>query len=97
MGLDESNFNLSTESRSFLAKHLYRVQKSFSKFYEFRLLDDNNLTAMEAPNYIRINNFGHRKTGWHTYNPVKISMNSIGDITFENEVEMFLKTQKSYV
>lgn len=52
---------------------------------------------MEAPNYIRINNFGHRKKGWHTYNPIKISMNSIGDITFENEVEMFLKTQKSYV
>lgn len=97
LGLDESNFNLSTESRSFLAKHLYRAQKLSSKFYEFRLLYDNNLTAMEAPNYIRINNFGHRKTGWHTYNPIKISMNSIGDITFENEVEMFLKTQKSYV
>ena len=97
LDLEESNLNLKEESRSFLAKHLYRVQKLSSKFYEFRLVHDNNLESTATPNYIRINNFGHRKTGWHTHNPIKVSMNSIGEIRFENELEQFLKMQKDYV
>ena len=97
LDLDASRLDLKTESKSFLAKHLYRAQKLSSKFYEFRLVHDNNLSSLEAPHYIRINNFGHRKTGWHTHNPIKVAINTIGDLTYDNEVERFLKMQKSYV
>ncbi|MBL6870364.1 MAG: hypothetical protein ISQ98_01430 [Flavobacteriaceae bacterium] len=97
LDLEETKIVLKEESNSFLAKHLYRIQKLSSKFYEFRLVHDNNLTDTNAPNYIRINNFGHRKTGWHTHNPVKVRLNSIGELSFENEQEEFLKMQKDYV
>ena len=97
LDLEDSKIVLEEESNSFLAKHLYRIQKLSSKFYEFRLVHDNDLTDTVAPNYIRINNFGHRKTGWHTHNPIKVKMNSIGELSFENEHEEFIKMQKSYV
>ena len=97
LDLEETKIILKEESNSFIAKHLYRIQKLSSKFYEFRLVHDNNLTDTNAPNYIRINNFGHRKTGWHTHNPIKVRLNSIGELSFENEQEEFLKMQKDYV
>jgi len=34
----------------------------------------------DAPEYIRVNNFGERKTGWNTYNPVKVEVDVIGQI-----------------
>ena len=95
--LREKEIIIEEESNSFLAKHLYRIQKLSSKFYEFRLVHDNNLTDTGSPNYVRINNFGHRKTGWHTHNPIKVKVNSIGELSFENEQEKFIKMQKSYV
>lgn len=97
LDLEETKIVLKEESNSFLAKQLYRIQKLSSKFYEFRLVHDNNLTDTTPPNYIRINNFGHRKTGWHTHNPIKVRLNSIGELSFENEQEEFLKMQKDYV
>ena len=39
-----------------------------------------SLYTYEYPQYIRINNFGDRKTGWFTYNPYKIEVNSLGEI-----------------
>ncbi|MDB4269324.1 hypothetical protein N9877_00120 [Flavobacteriaceae bacterium] len=80
---------------SFLAKHLYRVQKLSSKFYEFRLVHDNQINETDSPNYIRINNFGQRKTGWLTYSPIKVRMNSIGKLEYINEINQFNKTQKT--
>lgn len=97
LDLEEKEIIIEEESNSFLAKHLYRIQKLSSKFYEFRLVHDNNLTDTGSPNYVRINNFGHRKTGWHTHNPIKVKVNSIGELSFENEQEKFIKMQKSYV
>ena len=58
---------------------------------------DNDTSTSDLPNYIRINNFGHRKTGWLTYNPIKVWMNTIGKLSFKDEVIEFNKTQKSYV
>lgn len=66
------------KSKELLSKHLYRVQKLSSFFYEFRLAYDNNLKNLEMPAFIRINNFGHRKTGWATYNPAKVKVNLAG-------------------
>ena len=97
MGVEDPSMDLSQESKSFLAKHLYRVQKLSSKFYEFRLVHDNQLNETESPNYIRINNFGDRKTGWLTHNPIKVWMNSIGKLECKDELVLFNKAQKTYV
>ena len=97
LNIDKTKINLDLESKSLLANHLYRVQKLSSKFYEFRLLYDNDTSTSDLPNYIRINNFGRRKTGWLTYNPIKVWMNTIGKLSFKDEVIEFNKTQKSYV
>lgn len=40
---------------------------------------------MEYPNYIRINNFGSKKTGWQTFNPIKVSVSLIGEISIAEE------------
>lgn len=79
LGIEDLSEPISQESKSFIAKHLFRVQKLSSSFYEFRLAHDNNLTVLEAPSYIRINNFGSRKTGWLTYNPIKVKVNLDGN------------------
>lgn len=69
----------------FLSQHLYRVQKLSSHFYEFRQAFNNRLDSTEYPNYIRINNFGSKKTGWLTYNPIKVEVSPIGEITYAKE------------
>lgn len=93
LGIDQIKEPLNTESNSFLAKHLYRVQKLSSKFYEFRLVSDNFLSQTEQPNYVRINNFGFRKTGWTTYNPIKVKLSPIGVISSAEEVYFTSKTK----
>ena len=72
--------NLSYYPKDILRKHLYRVQKLSTKYYEFRLANKQLSTSFEAPEYIRINNFGNKKTGWKTHNPVKVEVNIIGNI-----------------
>lgn len=67
-----------------LRKHLYRIQKLSTKYYEFRLANKQITPSLEAPGYIRINNFGTRKTGWQTYNPVKVKIDLIGNIELMN-------------
>lgn len=95
LDIEDKNLDLKLESRSFIAKHLYRVQKLSSKFYEFRLVHDNDMSSTTGPSYIRINNFGHRKTGWQTHNPIKLSMNTIGTITFDDKQRELIKPLKS--
>lgn len=85
MGIDDLDEFLEKESRSFLSQHLYRVQKLSSKFYEFRLAFNNRLESTEFPSYIRINNFGIRKTGWLSYNPIKVNLDPIGGISLAKE------------
>ena len=90
-GLDQP---LEEQPKDILVQHLYRVQKLSSNFYEFRQAFNNQLDSTDFPNYIRINNFGSRKTGWLTYNPTKVEVSPIGDITLAEE-KYILKTQKS--
>ena len=94
---EQTEINLNLVSKSFLAKHLYRVQKLSSKFYEFRLVHHNDTNITVPPFYIRINNFGQRKTGWLTHNPIKVWMNSIGELSIKDEAQEFNTTQKTYV
>ena len=88
--------DLQLESKNFLMQHLYRVQKLSSNFYEFRLAYNNQLDTTEYPYYVRINNFGSRKTGWKTHNPVKVSLNIIGEIAYAQE-NIFTPTTKKLV
>lgn len=81
MGTKDLEEELSKESYSYLKNHLYRVQKLSSKFYEFRLAHKQASAVTDAPEYIRINNFGERKTGWLKFNPIKVEVNIIGKIT----------------
>lgn len=96
LDLNETELNFKHESKSFIAKHLYRVQKLSSKFYEFRLVHHNDMSTTESPHYIRINNFGHRKTGWLTHNPIKVWMNAVGKLSIKDETKEFKKPIKSY-
>ena len=84
LGMDDLEDNLSYYPESVLRKHLYRIQKLSTKYYEFRLANKYVTPSMEAPEYIRINNFGDRKTGWKTYNPVKVEIDLIGKIHLMN-------------
>ena len=96
LDIEETQLTIENESKSFLAKHLYRVQKLSSKFYEFRLVHHNDTSITESPYYVRINNFGHRKTGWQTHNPIKVSLNAIGKLSIKDETLEFKKSIKSY-
>lgn len=80
LGVNDLDVDLNQESKSFLMRHIYRVQKLSSKFYEFRLAYNNQLNDSEFPNYIRINNFGKRKTGWFSYHPQKIEVSLNGQL-----------------
>lgn len=85
LGIDDLSHPISGESKSFISKHLYRVQKLSNLFYEFRLASDNNLKNLDAPSYIRINNFGNRKTGWLTYNPIKVKIDLTGNWVLDQD------------
>ena len=64
-----------------LYEHLYRVQRISHRFYEFRHVFDANIYDTAFPNYIRILNFGKRKTGWKTYNPKKVYVDVLGNLS----------------
>lgn len=61
--------------------NVYRVQRLSSKYYEFRQIYDLDVYSQVYPNYIRILNFGVKKTGWFTHKPFKISISVLGKIT----------------
>lgn len=92
IGVENLPDDLQQESRSFLAKHLYRVQKLSSKYYEFRLAINDNLKCVKAPEFIRITNFGERKTGWQSLNPVRVKVNYAGVIKRAQDPTQKIKT-----
>ena len=87
MGLsDEDYFNLENLSKRKIMEHLYRVQRISTKFYEFRQVYDADIYDTSFPNYIRVLNFGKRKTGWLTYNPKKVFVDNLGNIQKIKEI-----------
>lgn len=81
LGIQDLDENIEKESRSFLSKHLYRVQKLSSMYYEFRLAYHQDISYFQTPEFIRITNFGDKKTGWKTLNPIKVNVSYAGNIT----------------
>lgn len=79
----EKGVDVKTLPKETLFKHLYRVQKLSSKYYEFRSAHKQISNHFDFPDYVRINNFGERKTGWKTYNPIKVKLSVTGKIQLE--------------
>lgn len=81
MGLsDEEYFDFESLPRRKIMEYLYRVQRISTKFYEFKQVYDADIYNTSFPNYIRVLNFGQRKTGWLTYNPKKVYVDNLGGI-----------------
>lgn len=80
LNLTNEEYESNEDNASFLSEHLYRVQKLSSKFYEFRLHSAATIDNDKPPFYHRINSLGEGKTGWLTFNPIKVYISSTGKI-----------------
>ncbi len=80
LGLNEEEINWENPDYEVLKEHLYRVQKLSSKFYEFRQASEASIQNNFQPFYVRIQSFGDGKTGWDTFNPVKVKISVSGKI-----------------
>jgi len=83
LGLNEEDVNWGNPDTELLRKHLYRVQKLSSMFFEFRLNMESTLNRDFYPYYIRIQSFGDGKTGWITHKPIKVK------ISITDKIEKF--------
>lgn len=80
LGLNEDEVDWDKPDYNLLKAHLYRVQKLSSKFYEFRLNTEASIQNNFQPYYIRIQSFGEGKTGWFTFNPIKVKVSVSGKV-----------------
>ena len=80
LGINEDEINWENPNYNELKENLYRVQKLSSKFYEFRLNTEASIQNMFQPFYVRIQSFGDGKTGWNTFNPIKVKISVSGKI-----------------
>lgn len=81
LNLDDSEIDWEEPNYELLTRHLYRVQKLSSKFYEFRLHSEAKIDKKSLPYYARIQSFGSGKTGWLTYNPIPVKIGVDGTIS----------------
>ena len=89
LGLSKSEIDYHVQEGISLWENVYRVQRISSKYYEFRQVYDFDVYSQTYPNYVRILNFGDKKTGWLTYNPVKISISLLGNISsYDNPLKV---------
>ncbi|MFV8363374.1 type II CRISPR RNA-guided endonuclease Cas9 [Flavobacterium sp. ZT3P35] len=80
LGLKDEEINWEKPDYEILKEHVYRVQKLSSKFYEFRLSKEASIQNNFQPYYVRIQSFGEGKTGWDTFNPIKVKISVAGKI-----------------
>ncbi len=74
LGVNEDEIDWENPDYKVLRERLYRVQKLSSKFYEFRLNSEATIQENTSPYYIRIQSYGEGKTGWLTFNPIKVKV-----------------------
>ncbi|WP_431136066.1 type II CRISPR RNA-guided endonuclease Cas9 [Psychroserpens mesophilus] len=77
LGLDEDEIDWENLDYGLLKAHLYRVQKLTSGDYFFRKHTSSTVTDKE---YKQIRGFGEGKTGWFTFNPIKVKVSVTGKI-----------------
>jgi CRISPR-associated endonuclease Csn1 len=80
LGLKDEEINWENPNYEDLKESLFRVQKLSSKFYEFRLSKEASIQNNFQPYYVRIQSFGEGKTGWLTFNPIKVKISVSGKI-----------------
>lgn len=81
LGLEDSDIDWANPNYAMLFLHLFKVQTLSSKFYEFRFHSDS--TQNKDTNSLvfkRIQGFGNGKTGWKTFNPIKVRIAPTGKI-----------------
>jgi len=77
LGLNEDEINWENPDYTVLNEHLYRVQKLTSRDYFFRKHKSSTITDDD---YRQIRGFGEGKTGWFTFNPIKVKISVSGKI-----------------
>jgi CRISPR-associated endonuclease Csn1 len=77
LGLNEEEINWKKPDNEVLKEHLYRVQKLTSGDYFFRKHKSSNITDDD---YKQIRGFGEGKTGWFSFNPIKVKISVSGKI-----------------
>lgn len=80
LGLNKDEINLENPDYEVLKEHLYRVQSLSSKYYEFRQSINAESQNKVSPIYEQIRGFGEGKTGWFTFNPIKVIISVSGKI-----------------
>ena len=80
LGLNEDEINWENPDYEILKEHLYRVQSLSSKYYEFRQSVNAESQNKVSPIYEQIRGFGTGKTGWDSFNPIKVKISVSGKI-----------------
>ncbi len=80
LGLNEEEINWQNPDYNLLREYLYRVQKLTSGDYFFRKHKSSTVTDND---YKQIRGFGDGKTGWFTFNPIKVKISVSGKIQKE--------------
>ncbi|WP_369765426.1 type II CRISPR RNA-guided endonuclease Cas9 [Flavobacterium sp. WC2429] len=78
LGLNEDEINWENPDYENLIDNLYRVQKLTSGDYFFRKHKSSTVTDDD---YKQIRGFGEGKTGWFTFNPIKVKVSVSGKIS----------------
>ena len=81
LGLHEDEINWENPDYEVLKEHLYRVQSLSSKYYEFRQSINAESQNKISPIYEQIRGFGSGKTGWDSFNPIKVKSSVSGKIS----------------
>lgn len=86
LGLERDQLdNVDSLPRSVLLNHLYRVQKFTSGDYYFRKHVESTLEGSLGEAFQYIKGFGEGKTGWKTFNPIKVRITPTGKIERLNQ------------
>lgn len=84
LGLNEDEINWENPDYEILRDGLYRVQSLSSKYYEFRQSINAESQNKVSPIYEQIRGFGSGKTGWDSFNPIKVKISVSGKISKYN-------------
>jgi len=80
LGLEDDNIDWSNPDHKLIKNHLYRVQKFTAGDYYFRKHQESKLDGELGEAFQYIKGFGDGKTGWHTFNPIKVNISPTGKI-----------------
>ncbi|MBL4653708.1 MAG: type II CRISPR RNA-guided endonuclease Cas9 [Flavobacteriales bacterium] len=80
LGLNEDEINWDNPDFILLKEHLYKAQSLSEGYYNFKLNSDSRPDKDSKKDFISIRNFGDGKTGWFTFNPIKVKISVSGKI-----------------